>query len=330
MAESRLNIISISEKDLLSQHPPYPIPSRIARKQELQAKFERLWLLNPNQFNPLRNCKEKERLERTWSLLKAHVDPSDKLIADIGCGSGVFTRRLRDAGGRLEAVDIAENALKYLKMENMDRIQAKQDAMPFTSLSDQTYDVVICTEVIAELDPRDFRLFFSELARLIKANGYVICSSPIDIDSEGGVNRLLELAQTEFIIPECVPSYHALHIRLKKLLEVPLIYVNAWKHPELRMNELRDRSGMSKLWFRLNTTYFLIWTWVMLSWICSPLLSLLKNSRFLLIMLEKICQFFWDQAGISHLIFIGQRKGLQMETPDITPVERPRRKEIWT
>ncbi len=152
----------------------------------MQAKFERLWLLDPQSFNPLRNCMERERLERTWLLLNRHVNPSAKETADIGCGAGVFCRRLRDAGARVKAIDIAENALKCFKAEDSHNIELKQDAMPDTSLSDHSYDIIICTELIAQLSRDDYRLFFAELSRLIRPDGYLVCSSPIDIYSEGG------------------------------------------------------------------------------------------------------------------------------------------------
>jgi hypothetical protein len=65
MANNPLTIISVT--------PPspqkMPLPSRLTRRRELQAKFERLWLLEPEQFNPLRNCMQRERLERTYQLI---------------------------------------------------------------------------------------------------------------------------------------------------------------------------------------------------------------------------------------------------------------------
>ncbi len=126
----------------------------------MQAKFERFWLINPEQFNPLRNCLQRERLERTWALIKKYVDPAHKLVADIGCGARVFSRRLRDAGAQVEAIDIAQNALKHLEKHDMSHIQAKQDAMPTSSLLEEKYEVIVCTDVIAYLPKEDFRQFF--------------------------------------------------------------------------------------------------------------------------------------------------------------------------
>ncbi|MFN4174223.1 MAG: hypothetical protein ACK4HV_03870, partial [Parachlamydiaceae bacterium] len=51
-------------------------------------------------------------------------------------------------------------------------------------------------------------------ARLIKPDGLLIISTPIDIDSEDAASRFLSLIHTEFDIEEILPSHHALWIRL--------------------------------------------------------------------------------------------------------------------
>jgi 2-polyprenyl-3-methyl-5-hydroxy-6-metoxy-1,4-benzoquinol methylase len=323
MPHKRLNVISTDAPfSSTSTHP-----SRLTLKKELQARFERLWLLNPEQFNPLRNCMQKERLERTWSLLTAHFNPQGKTITDIGCAAGVFARRLRDAGAHVTAVDIAQNAFKHFQDDK--DIKLIQDAMPTTNLNDQSFDAITCMEVIADLPPQDYRLFFAELARLIKPQGYILCSTPIDIKSEGGAQRLLSFAQTELEIIDSVISYHALYLHIKHFLAAPAHFVKGWKEPDFRQKKLLARKGLSHLWFRLNTTFFLIWIWMMFSLLTTPLLNFLKRSRSTLLKLEKICHFFWDEAGISHFILLGKRRPLQTEPPVEVPIERPTKRQIW-
>ncbi len=136
MSKNRLKIINhIGERSDSGRH-------KLSRKNELEAKFERLWLLDPEQFNPLRNCMQRERLDRTWNLLTQSVQLQDKIIVDLGCGSGVFSRRMRDGGGVIEAVDIAENALKHFANDDRHHIEIKRDAMPETKLPDENYDIV--------------------------------------------------------------------------------------------------------------------------------------------------------------------------------------------
>lgn len=320
-----LNIVSISSE------PSHYTPSRDFYKKELEAKFERLWLLDPEQFNPLRNCLERERLERSWEILNHYTDLKNKKIVDLGCGSGVFSRRMRDAGGIIDAVDIAKNALKHFSQFDTTHIQTHQEAVPDTRLPDGHYDIVVAMELIAELPPEDYRLFFAELSRLIKPNGCLLCSSAIDVYTEDGVERLLDLAQTEFDIGEVKKSYHALFIRLRHLFQLPSLYVEAWKNKELRNKELKQRTSFfDHWWFFMNTSFVFVWIWMILAPLTRPLLNWMKNSRGLLLRLEKICEFLSDEKGVSHVIFVAQRRPIHLETEEENlPLERPKKKEVW-
>src|SRR5438105_4149210 len=102
MTENRLNIIkeaSDSPNSRVSSDSPVSSNfsdssnssyqnTRNARSKVLQAKFERLWLVDPEQFNPMRNCIERERIERTWQLLNKHVSFPGQSAVDIGCAAG--------------------------------------------------------------------------------------------------------------------------------------------------------------------------------------------------------------------------------------------------
>ncbi len=325
MTENRLNIISVSsEIDQSYQN------SRIGRKKELQAKFERLWLLDPESFNPLRNCMEQERLERTWTLLTKHVLLNQGVTCvDIGCGAGVFSRRLRDTGAHVVSVDIAENALKKFRHLGAEHIQLRQEAMPATQLPDQSYQVVVCTDLIAELPREEYRLFFAELSRIIHPEGYLVCSSPIDIKSIGGVEKLMELAQSEFDIIEDFSSYHALYLRLRSFFSAPSRFIKGWQHPDFKKKEILQLKGLSRLWFWLNTSPFLVWVWYACSPLVTPIKNLLRKNLKILLFLEKICHTFSDQDGISHYLFIAKRRPLIRINPEEIPQERPKRKEVW-
>lgn len=324
MPKSTLNIIKIDENSMSNKKN---LPSRRARLKEFQAKFERLWLVDPEAFNPLRNCMEKERLERSWNLLKTHVELKQKLIADIGCAAGIFTKRLWEAGGQITAVDTAENALKHLRQQNFTNITIQQGTMPDTPLLDNHYDVIVCMDVIAFLPVDDHRLFFSELSRLIKPQGYVLCSTPIDIYTEGGAQRLIDLAHSEFNLVSAVISYHALYIRLKHFFNLPHLFVQGAENEESRKKEIHSRSGFSKKWYKMNASYPFAYFWKLIRIGTRPCLAALKNKRSLLLSLEKICRFFLDEAGISHFIFLAQKRPLEM-TEEI-PINRPKKHEIW-
>lgn len=204
----RLNIIAVEEKS----KPVTSSPQR-TRREENQAKFDRLWNLDPEQFNPLRNCIERERIERTWNLLSNYIHLDGKQIVDLGSGSGVFSSRLSDAGARVDAVDVSKLALSQLP----ESVNGIHDCMPSTKLSDDAYDIVASLDLIAHLPIRDHRLYMAELSRLVKRDGLVICSTPLDFRTDGAVELFLQLAETEFEIERIVISYHALYHRFHRV-----------------------------------------------------------------------------------------------------------------
>jgi 2-polyprenyl-3-methyl-5-hydroxy-6-metoxy-1,4-benzoquinol methylase len=323
MIKNRLNIIATS-----ATHSEKQLPSRSMRKKELQAQFERQWLIDPEQFNSLRNCKERERIERSWSLLCSYVDFCDKCVGDIGCAGGLFSRRIRDAGANVDAIDIAENALKQLKNRGVDRICPIQDAMPITSLEDNHYDFVVCMEVIADLPKEDHRLFFSELNRLIKPTGRVLFSTGIDIYTGGGLENLLELMQTEFDIEASIYSYHRFYIYLQSVIKAPLKFLKAYHNPIYRESELNKRAGLGKFWFKLNSLAPLAWIWMPLKYLLDPFLAWYRQSRFLLLQMEKIAHL-WNPYEPSQAIFLLKRRPFQVVKEDEMPVQRPKKREVW-
>ncbi len=213
MAENRLNIVNTDSNKEPSGFSGSYAGSK-ARRQEAQAYFDRLWLVDAESMNPLRNCMERERLDRTVRLAKSHVALDHKRVVDLGCAAGVMTRMLRDEDTQIDAVDISGNALKKLKEQDMTNILPVQDYVPMTTLKDDAYDLVVCTELIADLKPQEYRLLISELARLVKPEGYVVCSTAVDINSEDALQKFRDLAETELQIDEWVVSYHRLYIRI--------------------------------------------------------------------------------------------------------------------
>lgn len=194
----------IVKEDGPSSKPSLRQQNRIA----VEARFEREWLQNPEQFNPNRNVKEQERIKRTLNAIR--ITPCKG--CDLGIGYGTLSDALIDKGFEMDAIDVATNALKRYQGQ----AKTSQDYAPYTKLDDNAYSLVLAADLIANLPESEHRLLISELARLIKPDGTLIISTPIDIDSEDAASRFLSLVHTEFDIEEIIPSHHALWIRLWK------------------------------------------------------------------------------------------------------------------
>lgn len=265
---------------------------------------------------------------RTWNLLTRFVDPKTIYAADIGTGQGTLTRRLKAAGAAVLAIDTSENALQLLKKKDPG-IDILQGTMPLIPISDRTFDVVLCTDVIAELSPKDYRLFFSELSRLVKPAGYVLCSTPIDYTTEGGAERFIDLAQSEFLILSCMHSYHALYLRIKRCFEAPGNYVKARKDIHLRNNESNKRNGFRKYLYKVLTSNLFFPLWRALQCITDPVASFIRRSPKILSVTEKICRKLSGESGISHAMFLAKIRPLDRELPRDEIIRRPEKKQIW-
>ncbi len=327
MNEQRLNIVRTENKP-----SEQPLPdSKNGWRRAAQAQFERMWLIDPEQFNPMRNCMERERMERTLKLAKEFELFKDKLIADLACGEGTLSKKLKEAGAIVHALDIASLAIKTLKehVPNIDKTY--QQCLPHTTLEDDAYDLVFANEVIAYLPPQELRLFMAELCRLVKPNGYVICSTRLDLNTQDPLLRFASLAETEFKIHKWVCSHHRLYVHLKAFFCAPSDYARAYKDANYRQQELQKRTGFRQKWLRWNSQGPLGLFWTVIQYPVYPLAYLFKQNRPLMLFLETICRIFWGDLGISHALFIASRRPLQpLQLPaDEIPIERKGKRQVW-
>jgi 2-polyprenyl-3-methyl-5-hydroxy-6-metoxy-1,4-benzoquinol methylase len=328
MKENRLNIIAVENGPTSPNTPPVTLQKK--RREEAKAKFERLWLIEPEKFDPLRNSMERERMQRTWNLMIDHFNPEEKQIADLGCGSGVLAKKLAEHKAKVHAIDIASNALKLIEQSKVAHLTTAQDYVPRTMLKDDFYDVVISTELIANLPADEFRLYFSELSRIMTPKGFVVCSTPIDFTSEDALQRFASLAETEFKIEKWVFSYHYLYIKLLNFLKAPSHFVKAKNDPEYRQRELSEKSSISHWWFKLNSKMIPAALWTPVAFVLKPFVKFFQQNHFTLNILEKVSRFIWSESAISHVIFMGTRRPLVSHMPEEEqPVERKQRKQVW-
>lgn len=183
-------------------------PQRESTRHIQEALFERRWLQNPAQFNPERSARTLVEAKRLLSKLPSLVG---KRALDLGTGFGHVAKTLQEAGMEVDALDIAHNALKRLHLPKVNLIQ---DYFPYTKLEEGLYDLVVASNLIAEIPDAERRIAISEISRLLKPSGLTLISTPIDIYSDDALLRFIQLLETELEIDELIFSYHALAITL--------------------------------------------------------------------------------------------------------------------
>lgn len=182
--------------------------ARSSKRAIEETNFENKWAHDPNQFNPRLTALKRDYFEKIKSCFTQEI--AGKSCVDLGCGSGELAQFLADLGANVTAVDISPTALKSF---NDPKIRKEQHFVPYTTLPDDHFDYVIAANLIAELPEAEHRLFFSELSRIVKPDGKVILSTPLDINSEDALQKLIYLAETELEIDNLLLSYNRLYIR---------------------------------------------------------------------------------------------------------------------
>jgi len=328
--KNRLNITEVDHSGQRDYSQEMRGSRGIPRRHEVEALMERRWLDDPEQFNPERDIVQRHRVARTIDAIKSKISLSDKRGVDLGCGSGVLTRLLRNEGIQMDALDAAQNALNRLQAHDMQNIRSIKDCLPLTRLDDNRYDLVVCTEVIGFLQANEYRLFFAELARLVKRDGLVACSSSIDLNSENALEHFAAYAETEFDIEQWVLRYDLLWIRSCAFFEAPAKYIKASQDVWERRNELEKRAGLSRVWFKMNSTRLFSPFWHLINWVVSPIASKIRQSAWLMDKLGKITKFFWDESGVSHALFLGKKRPLAFPLPqNEIPLEMKHKRQVW-
>jgi ubiquinone/menaquinone biosynthesis C-methylase UbiE len=139
--------------------------------------YEDLWHRLPDELEP------PDR-RRRMNLLLTEVSP-DQRVLDMGCGTGVFTTALREAGARVVGVDVAQAALDRARARDPElelrRVEFDQP-LPF---EDSSFDLVWASEVIEHVG--DTARWLSEIRRVLVPGGGLLLTTP----SHGRLRLLL-------------------------------------------------------------------------------------------------------------------------------------------
>lgn len=184
--------------------------TRASKRALAEAKYDLKWEQNPEQFDSQASALLRDQLNRTTSLFLNQV--KGKTLVELGCGDGAISQAAALAGADVTATDISLHALK--KLENTEALRCEKQFVPYTSLPDTAFDYVVAANLIAELPKEEYRLFFSELARLVKRDGKVIVSTPLDTATDEALELFLHFAETELEVETLILSYHRIYLRL--------------------------------------------------------------------------------------------------------------------
>ena len=101
-------------------------------------------------------------------------DLSGKMLLDVGCGTGWFSRKAMERGARVTSLDVGLNLLEQVGRKCSSQCcLGSICALPF---ADGTFDVVISSEVIEHVP--EPHLAVRELVRVLKPGGVLALTTP--------------------------------------------------------------------------------------------------------------------------------------------------------
>lgn len=141
------------------------------------AKFNALasrWWDPDGDFRPLH---EINPLRLGW--IRGHVDLDGKHVLDIGCGGGILTEAMADAGAVVTGIDMAEGPLAVARLHQAESGAAvdyrQTTAEDLAEAEPGRFDVVTCLEMLEHVpDPAEVVRSCLELA---KPGGHVFFST---------------------------------------------------------------------------------------------------------------------------------------------------------
>lgn len=138
------------------------------------------------------NSEEKDRIKTIIHLIPNDADS----LLEVGCGEGIIINSLKNKYEKICGIDISNEALKHVKTP---KIQGRIENIPFP---DNSFDIVLCCEVLEHLPSTIYEKALKEIQRVAKK--YLLISVPNGEDLQIGKVKC----------PNCASSFHVFgHLR---------------------------------------------------------------------------------------------------------------------
>jgi predicted TPR repeat methyltransferase len=106
---------------------------------------------------------------------------SARSVLDVGCGTGLVGRALRDRGytGRLVGLDLSHESLDIARQGGAYDALEQADLQQRLGVEDDSHDAVVCVGVMTYLP--DVEAVWRELARVVRPEGLVVVTQREDL-----------------------------------------------------------------------------------------------------------------------------------------------------
>ena len=133
-----------------------------------------------------------------------------KVVLDIASGSGYGTQLLSKHAKKVYGIDVSQEAVDYSNQyfpgENIEYIVGDAEVIP---LEDESVDLVVTFETIEHV--KNYKLFLTEIKRILRPGGVVIVSTPNDLEFAEGNHFHLHEFQYEELLDLLKDFYKHIH-----------------------------------------------------------------------------------------------------------------------
>ncbi|MBY6344766.1 bifunctional 2-polyprenyl-6-hydroxyphenol methylase/3-demethylubiquinol 3-O-methyltransferase UbiG [Providencia rettgeri] len=133
------------------------------------------WWDPDSEFKPLHAINP---LRLDW-ILSYTGSLAGKQVLDVGCGGGILSESLAQAGAEVTGIDLAERSLKIARLHSLESgVPVKYEMVSAEDMADQhpgRFDVVTCMEMLEHVpDPGSI---IQACSKLVKPGGWVFFST---------------------------------------------------------------------------------------------------------------------------------------------------------
>lgn len=131
-------------------------------------------------WDPAGDCKPLHRINPVrMGFIEQYIDLTGKRVLDVGCGGGILTESLADAGATVVGIDASPDVIQVAKLHalaaNKSITYHHSSIEAFVEANQAPFDVITCMELLEHVpEPSQFVQYFSQL---LKPNGHCFLST---------------------------------------------------------------------------------------------------------------------------------------------------------
>lgn len=108
-------------------------------------------------------------------IKNSQINLQDKIVLDVGCGTGAMMEEMQKFGGNVFGIDGSDESITFTQKRGLKNIQKVNLEQPLP-LKDSSYDYLICLDVLEHIE-NDHQLV-AEFYRILKPGGKLLLTVP--------------------------------------------------------------------------------------------------------------------------------------------------------